>query len=184
MKTIRFVALLLVLLAPCALRAQSAAPVRKGDTLDLHVTGIPPEDSSQFGSYVVDDSGMINLPFNVAIKVEGMVPTQIQQAIQSRYIQEGIYTHPTVNITQNAVARFVNVMGEVKTPQRVIYTADLTLMNSINACGGFSDFANKKNVDLKRGNDVKKYNCLDIEHGKITDPPVLPGDQITVHQSF
>ena len=184
MKT-RFFVLLLLLLLPVAVRAQQAVPVRLGDTIELRISGVPNEEAASVnGVYTIDDQGNINLPYIQKVKILGLLPTQIQEAIQSRYISEKIYTHPTITVQQNALPRFVNVMGEVKAPQRVAFTADMTLMTAINACNGFTDFANKNNIDLKRGSTVTKYRGIDIEHGKVEDPPVQPGDMITVHQGF
>ena len=40
--------------------------------------------------------------------------------------------------------RFLSVGGAVRAPGRVPYTSDLTLMSTINAAGGASDFAGDK----------------------------------------
>lgn len=182
---IRLLPILLLLLVPCVLRAQQSAPARVGDTLDLRIAGVPNEESAAFnGSYTIDNDGMVSLPYIEKVKVAGLLPTQIQEALQKSYIQAKIYTHPTITVQQNAVPRYVNVNGEVKAPQRVLFTADLTLLNAITACGGFSDFADKGRVDLKRGDDVKRYNAKDIQKGKTQDPSLMPGDQIVVHQGF
>ena len=176
---------LLLILLPCFLRAQSVAPVRNGDTIDLNLTGVPPDDSSAFNhTYTIDDDGMINLPYIQKVKVGGLLPNQIQDLIQTRYVEAKIYTHPTVTVQQNAVPRYVNIGGHVKNSTRVPYTSDLTLMSTINAAGGFDDFADKKKVELLRGGKRTIYNTEDIRKGHSEDPKVMPGDQINVPQSF
>jgi polysaccharide biosynthesis/export protein len=174
--------MLFLILLPCMLRAQSA-PIREGDTLDLHLTGVPVSDSQAFNATYTVDQGMINLPLIQKVKVVGLLPSEIQELIQQRYIDGKYYTHPTVSV-QQSMQRFVNVIGNVRQPQRVPYTADMTLMSVITACGGFDDYAAKKSVELMRDGKVTKFNTEDIRKGKTSDPKVLPGDQITVRPSF
>lgn len=182
----RCFAILLLLLVPCALRAQSStAAVRVGDTIELRLAGVPPDESAAFnGSYTIDDDGMISLPLINKVKVAGLLPNQIQEEIQNRYVEEKFYTHPTVTVQENQVPRYVNIIGEVNSHgARIPYTADMTLMTVISAAGGFTDFANKKAVELTRDGKPTVYNTVNITKGKEEDPKVLPGDQITVKQS-
>ena len=48
-------------------------------------------------------------------------------------------------------ARFVNVGGAVRSPSRMAFTEDMTLLTAINAAGGFNDFADQKRVRFLRG---------------------------------
>jgi polysaccharide export outer membrane protein len=68
-------------------------------------------------------------------------------------------------------SRFVNVGGEVKTPQRVPFTADLTVLSSISGPGGFSPYADQRKVRLLRGNQV---TIVDIKKVR-TNPSCLTG---------
>jgi protein involved in polysaccharide export with SLBB domain len=45
--------------------------------------------------------------------------------------------------------------SEVKEPKRVPFTADLTVLGSINAAGGFLPFADQRKVRLLRNSDVQ-----------------------------
>jgi protein involved in polysaccharide export with SLBB domain len=182
MKIFLFAFLLLAMLTGVA-RAQ--ASVRNGDTIDIRLSGVPSEETATFNaSYTVDDKGMINLPYINEIKVEGLLPNQIQDVIQNKLKEEKIYTKPTITVQTQSQARYVNVDGEVKSVQRVAFTADMTLMSAINACGGFSDYANQKKVTLTRGGSVTTYDCREIRKNPSSDPKVLPGDQIHVPQSW
>jgi polysaccharide export outer membrane protein len=182
-------AFLLLTVAACVTQAQtptrSGAPLRPGDTLEIRLSGVPSEETTTFNaSYTVDDKGMINVPYIQEVKVAGLLPNEIQDVIQNRLKEEKIYTNPTITIQTQTQARYVNIDGEVKSPQRVAYTADMTLMSAINACGGFSDYAKQSKVTLTRGGSVTTYNCVDIRKNPSTDPKVLPGDQIHVPQSW
>jgi protein involved in polysaccharide export with SLBB domain len=183
MKICTLLVLILAVILPNLLRAETPALLRVGDTIELRLSGAPSGDNVD-GSYTIHDDGTINLPNLGKVKIAGLSPAQVEELIQNRYVDAKIYNHPVVNVQQNSVPRFVNVLGEVHSPQRATYTADMTLMTVITACGGFTDFANKAKVDVKRGDTVTHYNCVTIEHAKAADPALQPGDIITVHQGF
>jgi protein involved in polysaccharide export with SLBB domain len=81
-------------------------------------------------------------------------------------------------------ARFVNVGGAVRAPNRVPYTEDMTLLTAINASGGFNDYADQKHVRLLRGNEAKVYDVRQFRKDPGLDPKLQPGDKIEVPQSF
>jgi polysaccharide export outer membrane protein len=73
------------------------------------------------------------------------------------------------------------VSGGVKTPGRVQWTADLTLRSAIGGSGGFSDFAQRKRIQIIRESKTfGTYNINDIEKDPGRDPKLLPGDQVWV----
>ena len=171
--------------------APSAAPaggvgvaLRNGDTVEIRIANVPPEDIQQFdGSYTVDEDGMINLPYVGRVKAGGLPPSQVQTLIQNTLISAGIYTMPTVSVAPPPGGRFISVSGAVRAPQRVAYTSDLTLMTTINAAGGPSDFAGDK-IRLIRGGKVQFYSRKRLEKDPSKDPAGAPGDQIEIMQSW
>jgi polysaccharide export outer membrane protein len=159
-------------------------PLRDGDTVEIRIANVPPEDIQQFdGTYNVDESGMINLPYIGMIKAGGLPPSQVQTVIQNQLISAGIYTMPTVTVTPPAGARFISVGGQVRGPGRVPYSSDLTLMTTIAAAGGPSDFAGDR-IRLVRGGKVQFYSRKRLEKDPSKDPVVEPGDQIELMQSW
>lgn len=179
---ISITSLFVLLLSVCALHAQ--APLRVGDTIDIRLSGVPADESAMFNApYVIDDKGMINLPYIDQVKVAGLLPNEIQETIQNRLVEQKIYTHPTITILQN-VPRFIDVAGEVKAPQRVSFTADMTLTSALNAAGWFTDFANQGKIRLIRDGKTTIYNMKEIRNDPTLDPKLLPGDKIQVPQSI
>lgn len=186
---------LLLTLMTCTLQAQSpaqtaapvqtgGAPLRSGDTIEIRLSGVPTEETTTFNApYTIDDQGMINLPYINQVKAAGLLPNQVQDSIQNRLKEDKIFTHPTITILQTQ-PRFVNVGGEVKTPQRVPFTSDMTLSSAINAAGWFTDFADQKHIRLTREARTTIYDMRELRKNPATDPKLLPGDQITVPQSF
>lgn len=185
---------LLLILMTCTLWAQApqqtAAPLqtgallRPGDIIDIRLSGVPAEETTTFNAtYTIDNDGMINLPYINQVKAAGLQPNQVQDAIQNRLKEEKIFTHPTITILQSQ-PRFVNVGGEVKAPQRIPYTSDMTLSSAINAAGWFTDYAKQSSIRLTRDGKTTIYDMKELRKNPAADPKLLPGDQIVVPQSF
>ena len=177
----------MVLAATLALTgtALADATIRPGDTFELRIGGVPPDDAAAISSnYVADGEGNINLPYINKIHVAGLTISAVQSAIERAYISPGIFTHPTITVNPAASARFVNVSGQVKAPGRIPYTADMTVISAINAAGDFNEFAYQKKVHLTRDGKVDYENCARARAHPEEDKKVLPGDQIFVEQGF
>ena len=165
--------------------AMADAVIRSGDSFDLRIGGVPPEEAGSISSnYVTDGEGNINLPYIGKIHVSGLTVSAVQAAIERSYIAGGIFTHPTITVNPSVTARFVNVSGQVRSPGRIPYTADMTVISAINAAGDFNEFANQKKVHLTRDGKVDIENCARARARPEEDKKVLPGDQIFVEESF
>jgi len=180
-------AVLITLLAFCSLAgfARAQATLRVGDPVELKASGVPAEDQAQINNtYTVDASGSISLPYINKVRAEGQTPAQLAAGIESSYRAGKIYTNPTITIVMQPNARFVNVGGAVRSPSRVPFTEDMTLLTAINAAGGFNDFADQKRVRVLRGNDVKVYDIRQFRKDPSQDLKLRPGDKVEVPQSF
>ena len=176
---------LVVLLLPIgSVRAQGAL-LRSGDQIEIRLGGVPPEEISQIsGQYQVDGEGFVNMPHIGKIRAEGVTQSALQQAIESSYRSNQIYTNPTITVSVATAARFVNVGGDVRSPRRVEFTPDLTILSAINACGGFTEYADQKKVRLLRDGSVTLHNIKDVRSDPTKDVRLKPGDSIEVPQSF
>jgi polysaccharide export outer membrane protein len=77
--------------------------------------------------------------------------------------------------------RYFHVNGEVKSPSMYPWKGEPTVLRAIGAAGGFTDWANRKKVQLNRSNGQKfTINCWDAEKDGKKDLPVFPGDYIYV----
>ena len=161
------------------------AVLRVGDPVELKVGGVPNEEQQQLNNvYTVDATGFINLPYINKIKAEGLTPADLARSIEETYRSNKIYTNPTITILMQPSSRFVNVGGSVRTPMRVPFTEDMTLLAAINAAGGFNDFADQKRVRLLRGNQVKVYDVRQFRRDPSQDVKLQPGDRVEVPQTF
>ena len=113
-----------------------------------------------------------------------MTPAQLARSIEDSFRTNKIYSNPNITIIMQPSARFVNVGGSVRSPSRVQFTEDMTLLTAINAAGGFNDFADQRHVRLLRGNEATVYDVRRFRKDPSQDVRLRPGDKIEVPQSF
>lgn len=182
--------LVLLALMACAFflpadQTRANAPLREGDVVELRISGVPPDDVAMVsGAHTVDQDGNINLPYIGRVQAVGLTQSQLQASIENRYKAEQIYSNPTVIISQQGSSRFVNVGGDVRSPGRVAYTPDLTLMKAITASGDFTEFANPKQVRLLRDGESMTVDVRKIRENPSLDIALTPGDDVFVPRSW
>ena len=165
--------------------AFAQATLRVGDPVEIKVGGVPNEEQVQVNNtYTVDTNGTVNLPYINRLKAAGLTPAELARSIEQTYRAHKIYTNPNITILMQPTARFVNVGGAVRTPTRVPFTEDITLLAAVNAAGGFNDFADQKRVRLLRGNEVKVYDVRQSRRDPSLDVKLQPGDRVEVPQTF
>jgi polysaccharide export outer membrane protein len=180
----RLAAILLVTFA-AVLSAHAQATLRVGDPIEIKIAGVPAEEQAQVNNtYTVDASGSLNMPYINNVKASGLTPSQLASAIEGTYRANKIFTNPTITIIMQPQARFVNVGGAVRSPMRVPYTEDMTLLAAINGAGGFNDFADQKKVRVIRGNSVQMVDVRQARRDPARDIKLQPGDRVEVPQSF
>lgn len=156
--------------------------IRAGDKITIRLTGVP-TDESYINEYQVPDTGDITVPdMSQPFHAAGMQAGELADRITEAYKASKIYTNP--NVTVIPEERYVNIGGDVRSPMRVLYTPDLTLIGAINAAGGFDEYADKHHVRIVRGTQVITIDGAQAQRGAATDPVVYPGDQIMVPRTF
>jgi polysaccharide export outer membrane protein len=161
----------------------AAGPVqtslRTGDQITVRIdtgnTGLQSVDA------VIDENGEISLPLVNQIKATGLTPSGLAERIKANYVPR-FYVHCTVTVL--ATVRFFYIGGEVRSPGRVNWTEDMTLMKAINTSGGFTDFASLRKVEIIRAKNKLIYNAEDIRQHPEHDVPIQPGDSVYVPRSI
>lgn len=156
--------------------------LRVGDTIIIRLTGVPVADQGIF-EVKIDESGKISMPYIGSLSAANATTVQLKKLIESTYIKEEIFTNPNVTVDLKE-QRFVDVTGEVRMPQRVPYTKDLTAMGAVAACGGFTDFANRRRVKLTQGGVTREFNAKEIQADQGRDIKLTPNDKIQVDRSI
>ena len=122
------------------------------------------------------------MPFVGNFHAAGSSISQLKEAIESAYRDKKIYTTP--NITIIPEARYVNISGEIRSPQRIEFTNDITVLKAITGCGGFTDYADKHNVKILRGTIVIDFDAAAALKDPRIDIPLQAGDQVQVSRSL
>ena len=178
--------LVMTLLLATSLSAIHADDValRSGDQLSIRLAGVPSDDINQVsGAYTVDGGGNINLPYIGKIHAAGLRQADVQNSIENAYKVKGIYSSPIVTVSVQ-FDRLVDLEGDVRSPQRVRYTPDLTLLGAISAAGGFTDYADQTKVSILRNGSRTFVNVKKVRQNIEADPALQPGDKISVPRSF
>lgn len=183
-KFLSIIGILIFMSAGSALCHADDVALRSGDQLTIRLGGVPPEEISQVsGIYTVDGKGDINMPYLGKIHAAGLKQADVQGNIEAAYKNGGIYTTPVVTISVQ-FDRLVDVEGDVRVPQRVHYTPDLTLLGAIAATGGLTDYADQSKVSILRNGARIFVNVKKVRESKEADPALQPGDKISVPRSF
>jgi len=156
--------------------------LRVGDSLTVNYSDtpqlIPPADPK------VNDDGKITLMHNQTFDAAGKTCSMLADEIRARYVPR-YYVNMTVTVLHMLQTQFFYVRGEVKAPSRQVYTGPITVTQAIAACGDFTEFAKKTNVELIRVDGRKqKVDCLKAVKNPGLDPQVYPGDTIVVHRKI
>ena len=156
--------------------------MRVGDKVTITLAGVP-QGEEYVHEFQIPDSGDVTVPnLTQSFHAAGIRPGELAGEIATAYRNSRIYTNP--NVTVIPEDRFVNVSGDVRSPLRVVYTPDLTLLGVISAAGGFDEYADKHRVRIVRG---AQLFIVDAQKATTTpggDVLVYPGDQITVPRTI
>lgn len=168
--------------APDALKEVVCASdeIRPGDTLTISLVDIPEPVTDK--EYPVRVDGTITLPLNVTVKAAGMKFAELESEIRKSYVPR-LYTRLTAIVRPGI--RYYTVGGEVKQPNRQIYVGQTTALRAIISCGDFTEFANRRKVEIIRADGSREIfdaNRARKDPSKF-DRAICPGDAIYVPRS-
>ena len=162
--------------------AGGATIVQVGDLLTVSFSDLPIVQRLEEFKGRVGEDGNITLPYNITIKASGKTPGQLQQEIREAYVPR---LYKVLTITVKTEERFFFVGGEVKSAQRYPYIAQMTVLRAIQTAGDFTDFANRKKVQLIRASGQKLLiNCIEARKKPELDLQVFPNDTINVDRRW
>jgi len=129
--------------------------------------------------FVVRTDGTINMLHLGTITAAGRTFGQFERDLQSAYIEKKIFQRVTVVVKPGV--RFYTVGGEVRAPDRKVYSGEITVLRAIVSCGDFTDYANRRKVEILRTNgDREIVDCVKARRDPTHDRPICPGDAIFV----
>ena len=146
-----------------------------GDKLRVEVY----RDAQLSQSVQVRPDGKITLPLANDVVAAGRTPTELRDAIVASL--KPYMANPTVTVmVVETVPPIIYVMGEVNAsgPQALVGKVDV--LQALATAKGLTDFANKKNITIRRGSQLLKFNYSDAVKGKSQPVYLQPGDTIIV----
>jgi polysaccharide export outer membrane protein len=160
----------------------SQGQLSEGDLIQVTFPGAPNLDLTQ----KVLSNGQVNLPIIGDVAASGKKLGTFQRELEGRYREH--LADPRVLVSLETPSAVVYVSGEVTNPGKVPLSRPLTVLEAIMESGGFSRFANRKEIFVvrKEGNLQKRYvrNLNEtLAHGNGKTFYLKPYDVIYVKQS-
>ena len=130
-------------------------------------------------AYTVRADGKINMPLVGEIQAADLSP----KAFEAKVVEAlgAIMNRPQVNVFVLEVrSRKYYVSGEVGKTGAFFIPSKMTVLEALSLAGGLKEFANKKKIFIKRGNEQIKYDYNSVVKGKKPDIEIQPNDHIFV----
>lgn len=146
-----------------------------GDTIKISVFEEP-----ELGLEVrLSDASTVSYPFLGELQVDGLTVGQLEEKIASG-LRGDYLVNPNVTVSVVDYRQFY-VHGEVKSPGGFSFVPGLTLRKAIALAGGFTERASRSKIFVVR--DGVDY-VSDQGQRIGLDDEVMPGDIVTIEQSF
>lgn len=174
---LRIIPILLLLLGPAGLKAQTPSPAEAtppvtllpGDLLQIEVWR--EEDLS--GEFLIDQNGMVVLPMIGEWQVTGVPIAELRDSLVAEYRRE--LRNPSIIITP---LRRVYVLGEVNEPGLLTIDPTVSLGGAIAMAGGTNEIGDLRRIQIVRDGEIVRDGVSPTN--VIATLEVLSGDQIIV----
>ncbi|HAV6898044.1 TPA: polysaccharide export protein [Vibrio vulnificus] len=143
-----------------------------GDKIEIIVYG---EDDLSM-KLKIGKAGLVNFPYIGEVKLTGRTPSEIETEIENR-LRGDYLLNPMVTVNLESFRLFY-ISGEVEQPNGYEYQPRLTVEQAITMAGGFTDRADKGDINIRSGSTLELIEDVELTH------PVNPGDTVIVEQSF
>jgi polysaccharide export outer membrane protein len=134
----------------------------------------------------VRPDGRISLPLIGDVQAAGLTAIQLRDSI-SESLKNYYKQTPEVSVIVNQVNSYaIYVLGEVRTPGKYVVKSGTTFLQAVTLAGGFTDFASKSNILLRRrGIGDAQETAIGIAYkdvlvGKQSNILLKPGDTIII----
>jgi len=144
-----------------------------GDVINITVYG---EEDLSRQKYRLPDSGLIMFPFG-EVRALGLSIAELEIHIADG-LRGGYLVNPRVSVSMEEYRPFF-ISGQVAQPGAYPYKSGLTVRMAVSIAGGFKERASESKIFVVREADPQHTQS------KIgLDGDVLPGDSVTVEESF
>ena len=120
-------------------------------------------------TYIVDDQGYIMMPVLGRIYVNGKTLGEISKELTAMVAKDVHDPYVRVDIVNFSV----DVMGEVKNPQRVYSGHEhFTILDALSQCGDLTEYGKRDHVYVIRTEEGKRaYHRLDLTNSEVFNSP-------------
>jgi polysaccharide export outer membrane protein len=137
------------------------------------------------GSYQVDLTGRITMPFIGSVRVVDLTADQLASELERRFAEQGYLKNPEIGVgVAESRGSVLTVEGSVKKPGVFSVIGRTTLLQAVAQAGGIDEFGNPKRVAIFRQIDGQRmaaaFDLTSIRAGEAPDPEVFRGDIIVV----
>ena len=165
-----------------AYQSKPSGNLAPGDEISVSFSGAPELNTKQ----KIQPNGKVSLPTVGDVTAAGRTINSLQASLTSMY--QPHLQDPTVVVSLESAAAGVYVSGEVLRPGKVPLDRPMSALEAVMEAGGFTKFANPKQVIVirKQGGKQQRYvlNMNDALAGYDSSPfYVRPYDVIYVRQS-
>ncbi len=143
-----------------------------GDTIRIWVYG----EKEMSMSLKIGKRGDINFPYIGRVQLSGQATDSIEHDIETR-LKAGFIRSPMVTVTMEEFRKFY-LLGEVESPNGYEYEPQLTVEQAIAMAGGFTDRADRSDINIRPSGQKELIKKVDMTHS------VYPGDVVIVEKSF
>lgn len=143
------------------------------------------EERNVPGTYAIGPDGRISMPLIGTFRAVGMNIPQLTELITQKLQDQGGILDPVVNVQLlRSNSKQYTLIGGLGRTGPVPLLRDTTVLDAIAAAGGFKDFANKKDVQIRRGTKTFHFNYNEVLKGKNLSQniPIEDGDLIIVKE--
>lgn len=145
-----------------------------GDVISINVFG---EEDLSFEQIRLTDAGTFSYPFLGEVRANGKTAVELEQAIVQG-LKGDYLIDPRVSVSILEYREFF-VNGEVKNPGGYPFKPGLSLRKAIALAGGLTERASESKMTVIRDGDASRTPVR-----ATLDTPIMPGDIITIEQSF
>ena len=134
----------------------------------------------------VRPDGKISLPLIGDIQAAGLTAEDLRDVIVEK-LKSYYKEPPQISVILQQVNSYaIYVLGEVRSPGKYVVKTDTTFLQAVTLAGGFTDFASKNRILVRRKNDAHaqessmRIRYKDIIAGRQDNIMLEPGDTIII----
>jgi polysaccharide export outer membrane protein len=132
----------------------------------------------------VPETGLVTIHMGEQVEVAGKMAADVSKEIRELFtVKKQMYKRLAVNV--QVLGRTISVGGEVRATGSFPFEGGMTVLKAINRAGGFTEYANRREVRVTRINGQQIImDCKAALKKPELDLPLYPGDRVDVVRSI